>query len=283
MFLLNGEAAQDIEIADRGLQYGDGFFTTIHVHQGQLQLWLLHWQRLCECAERLGFAEFCSEQRLLSDCQQLLRMHQNEQHRMPTELVLRITITRGAGGRGYAAPTQPRCNVLLALSPMPTSYAGWREKGVTLALSHLTLGDQPMLNGLKTLNRLEQVLLKQALVERQRQHEVDDLLVLDQRGFVAECTAANILWSQNGQWFTPALDHGGVRGVMRQAAINTLQVSTGDYPLQHLLDAEHVLICNALMGVISVQRIVIDSTTECHFSVTLGYSSQLTKRICENE
>lgn len=283
MFLLNGKAAQAIEIADRGLQYGDGFFTTVRVHHGQPQLWPLHWQRLQECAERLGFTDFYSEQRVLRDYQQLLRMYQSEQQPLPADLVMRITITRGAGGRGYTVPKQPGYNLLLALSPMPTQYADWQAKGVTLALSDLTLGDQPMLNGLKTLNRLEQVLLKQQLLERQRHHQVDDLLVLDQRGFIAECTAANIIWSSHGQWFTPALEHGGVRGVMRQAAINTLQITTGDYLLRHVLEADQVLICNALMGVMNVQRIVIDSTTERLFSVTLGFSSQLTKRICENE
>ena len=281
-FLLNGQVADQIELADRGLQYGDGFFTTIRLQYGRLQLWPLHWLRLTESAQRLGFscfAQVCEEANLLADCQQLLSIQSGD----VKDGVVRITVTRGAGGRGYASPDHAKYNVILGFSPLPRHYPGWRQHGISLLVSDLRLGDQPMLNGLKTLNRLEQVLLKQDLAVQQANHDVEDLLVLDQHGFVAECSAANVLWCADGIWYTPQLSHGGVRGVALQAITSELPVEQGDYPLEHLANAQHVLVCNALMGAVSVKRLVIDGTTERHFSVLSELSKQLTKRICANE
>lgn len=281
-FLLNGKTTDHVELSDRGLQYGDGFFTTIRVQYGRLQLWSLHWQRLTECAERLGFSRFtemCSETQLLANCQQLLQQQPDE---LP-DVVIRISVTRGAGGRGYATPDHTKYNVILSLSPLPAHYASWREEGISLLVSHLRLGNQPMLNGLKTLNRLEQVLLKQDLAVQQRRYDIQDLLVLDQHSFVAECSAANIIWCVDDIWHTPKLSHGGVRGVAIQAISGVLPVEQGDYPLEHLCNAQHVMVCNALMGAVSVKRLMIDGTTERHFSVLSELSKQLTKRICANE
>ncbi|MCC5880109.1 MAG: aminodeoxychorismate lyase [Idiomarina sp.] len=281
-FLLNSKLACSIDIADRGLQYGDGFFTTIRVLNGALQLWPLHWQRLATCAERLGFAGFntvAMQAQLSADSEQLLSM----QPVLAEELVLRITVTRGAGGRGYTPPQDPSYNVLLSLSPMPQSYPMWRAQGVTLALSQQRLGDQPMLNGLKTLNRLEQVLLKQELSQLQQQGSPDDLLVLDQRGHIAESTAANLIWKKAGQWYTPALQHGGVKGVMCQSLQQQHRINAGDYPLMHLLEAEQVYLCNSLMGVVGVKQLRIDATTVHHFSVLSQACCELTKRIGEDE
>ncbi|WP_257895800.1 aminotransferase class IV, partial [Enterobacter roggenkampii] len=74
----------------------------------------------------------------------------------------------------------------------PAHYARWREEGVTLTLSPVRLGRNPMLAGLKHLNRLEQVLIRTHL----EQTDADEALVLDSEGRITECCAANLFWRQ---------------------------------------------------------------------------------------
>ena len=95
--------------------------------------------------------------------------------------VLKIVLTRGDGGRGYQVPDAPVTRRVLSLSGYPEHYQQWRENGVLLGQAQLQLARQPALAGLKTLNRLEQVLLKQELKQPGSAHVVDDLVVTDTR------------------------------------------------------------------------------------------------------
>ncbi len=111
-----------------------------------------------------------------------------------------------------------------------------------------------MLAGLKHLNRLEQVLIRTHL----EQTDADEALVLDSEGFITECCAANLLWRQGEEVFTPSLEHAGVNGLMRQFCLQQLarsdfrvvEVSAGEAALQ---TADEVIICNALMPVVPVR------------------------------
>ena len=101
--------------------------------------------------------------------------------------VLKAIISRGSGGRGYSGAS---CHIPTRIRRFldPAQYTRWREEGVTLTLSPVRLGRNPMLAGIKHLNRLEQVLIRTHL----EQTAADEALVLDSEGFITECCAANL-------------------------------------------------------------------------------------------
>jgi 4-amino-4-deoxychorismate lyase len=102
--------------------------------------------------------------------------------------VLKVIISRGSGGRGYSAAVSIRHVFSAFQLILLTMRAG--EEGITLTLSPVRLGRNPMLAGLKHLNRLEQVLIRTHL----EQTDADEALVLDSEGFITECCAANLFW-----------------------------------------------------------------------------------------
>ena len=107
-----------IDDRDRGLQYGDGFFTTILVENAQLQAWPLHCQRLLKTAEALYFPKLDIDaiyQRCLAELEQT-----NEE-----QLVLKILISRGIGGRGYGLPETTQPTILISVHPYPSIYHQW--------------------------------------------------------------------------------------------------------------------------------------------------------------
>lgn len=246
MFLINGKKVDVLPANDRGLQFGDGCFTTARVRAGQVVMLAQHVQRLKIACERL-FINFSQWEVLADEMRQQAQSHK--------EGALKVIITRGKGGRGYSATGCRDTTRIVSVSPFPAHYARWRDEGVTLALSPIRLGRNPSLAGLKHLNRLEQVLIRSHL----EQTDADEALVLDSDGWLTECCAANLFWRKGNDVFTPRLDQAGVNGIMRQHCIAMLArspfhvVEVSMRP-EALRDADEVLICNALMPLVPVRR-----------------------------
>lgn len=245
MFLINGLEQDALPASDRAIQFGDGCFTTARILDGNICLLEAHIRRLQLGCEKL-MIPFTHWDTLR---QEMCKLASGKQ-----DGVLKVIITRGSGGRGYSAASCLSPTRILSVSAYPAHYSRWREEGVTLTLSPIRLGRNPMLAGIKHLNRLEQVLIRTHL----EQTDADEALVLDSEGFITECCAANLLWRQGSEVFTPSLDQAGVNGIMRQFCLEQLarsgfrvvEVSAGEAALQ---TADEVVICNALMPVVPVR------------------------------
>lgn len=257
--IINSKFQNHIDINDRGLNYGDGFFTTACVRNGVVEHWSLHLARLVDCAKRLHFSAL-DLAALEADVDTLLREHNTGTY------ALKIIFTRGQSGRGYApaSDTQPTC--IVRLLPYPQNYSQLPELGVSLAVAKTRLAQQPLLAGLKTLNRIEQVLIK----HEANQHDADDLLVLDTTDNVIETSSANLLMVKEGVWYTPKLDQAGIQGIyltflQRQADIQSIDVS-----LAQILSMDAVYCCNSLMGLVPIKRIA-------HHAFNLDVSKSILK------
>lgn len=245
-YWINGVEQSLIAVSDRAVQFGDGCFTTARAVEGKILRLDDHLRRLHSAAQRLlmpeiAWAELSSEMQFAAES--------------VGDGVVKATITRGSGGRGYSAAGCDSPNRIVATSAYPQHYLALAEQGVTLALSPIALARNPLLAGVKHLNRLEQVLIRLHL----DQTTADEALVLDTSGVLVECCAANLFWRKGKQVFTPDLTQAGVDGIMRQHIIRLLTQS--DYQIavvaaapDALADADEVLICNALMPVLPVIR-----------------------------
>ncbi|HIE2219572.1 TPA: aminodeoxychorismate lyase, partial [Serratia marcescens] len=167
--------------------------------------------------------------------------------------VVKAILTRGSGGRGYSPTGCENPTRIVARSSYPAHYLQWREQGITLALSPVALARNPLLAGLKHLNRLEQVLIRAHL----DQTAADEALVLDTAGMLVECCAANLFWRKGKAVFTPDLSQAGVAGLMRRRVIALLagseyRLHCVSEPLETLADADEVLVSNALMPLLPV-------------------------------
>lgn len=229
-----------ISARDRSFNYGDGIFTTMQVRDGSIQLWPLHLQRLQRSAEQLGFGVI-----------DWLRVQQQVQAAITAaEQVIKLLVSRGEGGRGYAPAEAGAPGIYISASPMP-DYRLAQQQGISLAIATLQLAVQPLLAGLKHNNRLEQVLLKQELAST----DADDLLVLDQQGFITEVSAANVFLHRDGNWHTPELQRAGVAGVMRQHILQQANIAQVNWGITELASVDAIFICNALMGIVPVRSI----------------------------
>ncbi len=237
---INGQPADCLAVADRGLAYGDGLFETIKVRHGQAALLERHLARLAEGCQRLSIP--CDVALLTAELRAFMQQLGDG--------VCKLIITRGAGQRGYAMPDPCTPQRILQASALPQWPAVYAEQGVQLFNCQLRLAQQPLLAGLKHLNRLEQVL---ARAEWQDPAYAEGVL-LDAQERVIDCVFSNIFIVQQQQLLTPSLHAAGVAGVMRaellQRAENAgINVVVRDITLQQLLQADEVFTCNSLYGI----------------------------------
>lgn len=264
--IVNGQAQQHIAIADRAVQYGDGCFTTIAFKNGCLEFLDAHIQRLKLACDRL-YIQF-NEWAELETC--LIESLKNVD-----DCVVKIIISRGQGGRGYSPEGAHSTSYILTHHAYPSHYNQWQKDGIKLTHSSIQLARQPLLAGIKHLNRLEQVLVKQALATT----AYDDAVVCDTEQNIVETSVGNLFWYQSNTWYTPDLSYAGVEGVMRNQVVAILNenninqqqiVSVFDV----LEDAEEVFVCNSLMGIVPVTCVYNPNTNQ-----TINYKCQQTKQL----
>jgi 4-amino-4-deoxychorismate lyase len=237
---VNGRESRRISALDRGLHYGDGVFTTLAVRGGAPLLLDRHLARLAHDCQRLSIP--CPHLPLLRD----------EAVRLPwkqARAVLKITITRGEGGRGYRVPDECCPTRLLALHPWPEYSDHPAADGIAARVCNLRLGRNPALAGVKHLNRLEQVLAR----SEWDNPEILEGILLDSDGAVVEGVMSNLFWVKEGCLFTPLLDQCGVAGVMRAlvlelAARHGLIAGEIRAPLSTVLEADEVFFTNSVIG-----------------------------------
>jgi len=238
--LLNGQETDCLPLSDRGLAYGDGLFETIRVVGGSAPLWSRHLQRL----ER-----GCRTLRLTLPAEQLAIDVERLARRLGEGLI-KLILTRGSGKRGYAIPANAETTRILFGSNAAVYPAEHAEQGVRLFACETRLGHQPLLAGLKHLNRLEQVLTR----SEWQSSDYAEGLVCDLTGQPIECTMSNLFMRIAGSWVTPDLSQCGVQGVMRDLLIERVQQEGGFVQVRtvgydELLSADEVMCCNSLFGV----------------------------------
>lgn len=249
--LVNGVQQNNIDVESRGLAYGDGIFTTAKIVNGHIYFLAEHIQRLTSSCEKLGLS--VPNQVELS--KQLSQVAQSY-----SLAVLKVIITAGNGGRGYARASSIKNDIIIMVHDYPNHYDTLALKGINLGISKQQLGINPMLSGLKHLNRLEQVLLRQELVTLQGKgkgkgkNDIDDLVVTNVNNEVIEATSANLFFWCNDQLITPNISNSGVNGIMRQVILQYYpQAIIKKVTLADLAQAQGIFICNCVMGIMPVR------------------------------
>lgn len=246
-YLVNGKPDGCLTPFDRGFAYGDGVFRTMQLLQGRAISWQQHYRKLRDDCNTLGIV--CpAEDILLSDIAHLCSDN--------SDCVIKIVVTRGESTRGYAVPPLAQPLRIVSRSVFPSYPSQNVTQGVSLFLCRLRLSSQPLLAGIKHLNRLENVLARMEWNDP----EFADGLLRDQADNVIECTMSNLFVQHGNRLITPDLGQCGVAGITRDRIMEVAtnigyEVSIENFKLDALLAADEVVICNSLIGVWQVRQL----------------------------
>lgn len=250
--LVNGELSNQVPATDRGLQFGDGLFETIAVMGGQPRFWQGHMDRLSAGCERLG---------LPVTPQAVLLRELKTVSAGNSSCLVRIIITRGGSGLDFAPGHPAAANRIVSSHPWPMQEKDFATLGIRARVCDLRLGIQPVLGGIRHLNRLEQVMARAEWEDS----NIQEGILLDREDHIISGVSANIFLVYSGRLLTPRLDRCGVRGVMRGAILNAFRplCEQRRLLLDMLPEAEEIFICDSVSGVLPVTRVD-------HWEYTIG-------------
>ncbi|MEQ1511066.1 MAG: aminodeoxychorismate lyase [Lysobacteraceae bacterium] len=223
----------------RGFAYGDGVFETMRAIDGSIPWWPAHRARLALGAARLRIA-LPSPERLDIELYDWLSQHR--------DAAIKLIVTRGSGGRGYAPTADAPPVWMLTASALPPPS---RHGGLVLRWCDTRLSRQPLLAGIKHCNRLEQILARSEWSDP----GIDEGLMLDTEGDVVAATAANLFVLRDGHWWTPPVDVCGIAGVCRGWALQVLATGERRLGMGEVETADAVILCNAVRGILPVARL----------------------------
>lgn len=172
------------------------------------------------------------------------------------EGILKLILTRGAGGRGYRPPALPSSRLVLASFPAPVDRDDDWTKGIRLRYCRTPASINPALAGLKHLNRLDSVLARMEWSDP----DIVEGLMLDTSGLIVGGTMTNLfLWAQ-GRLLTPPVVLSGVAGTVRQlmmerAPMFGFRCQIADLRLTDVDDADGLILTNAVLGVLPARQL----------------------------
>ncbi len=191
-----------------GLLAGWGVFSTLRVSRGVLFAFERHWARMQRDARLLRVPMPDDPDYVLS------RLHSLVEANRANEATLRVVILRNRGGI-WEGPGE-RDFDLIALT------AGLKDwgAGVRLAVSAQARHAASPFRGVKMISWAQNLVL----LEQAQCRGFDEVILLNERGEVSECTSANIFAASGTQVFTPPLDSGCLPGVTRDLLLHEISV-----------------------------------------------------------
>jgi aminodeoxychorismate lyase len=235
-----------VSVFDRSFLYGDGLFETIPVYNGRPFRWSQHLERLGRGAEFLKISLPFPLKELRKHAGELI-----ERNQMP-DAVLRLTLSRGTGERGYSPQGANAPSVVMTLCPAravdPQNPPRWQ-----LITSSVQLPVTDPAATFKSNNKLLQVLAR----AEAEAAGADDALMLNTNGEVAEAAGANLFWVYRDTLFTTPSGRGALPGITRAVVLELCQalaVPTNKRVIkpESLRKAEGMFVTLSSLGVVPV-------------------------------
>ena len=197
-----------VSVFDRSFLYGDGLFEVVRVCNGRPFRWAQHIERFLHGTGHLNIRPPFSPDQIQKFAAQLVR-----KNRMP-EALLRLTLSRGAGERGYSPKGADSPTFVMSLHPVPKLDPKNPPRWKLDTASNRLPVNEPLAQ-FKNANKLPQILAR----AEADAVGADEALLLNTQGRVVEGTTSNLFWVKGGMVCTPPLAAGILPGVTRLAVL----------------------------------------------------------------
>lgn len=236
---------------NRSFRYGDGLFETMKVVDGRILLEALHMERLFRSMELLRFdlpAAFTPAQ-LRS---QVLAI--TEKNGVSPLARVRVTVFAGEQGLHETVRRAPHC--LVQAWDAGSAANTFNENGLEIGIYTEGHKSCDVFAQLKNNNYLTYIMASLWAQER----KLNDAIVLNAYGRVADATIANVFIVKDGRIKTPALSEGCVNGVMRRHLLHSLRkagmpVEETRLLPEEVMEASEVFLTNAIKGIRWVKQV----------------------------
>ena len=228
---------------DRGRLYGDGLFETMRAYHGKTFRLETHLQRLAGAAQRIHLALPMTADDLQTAVQKTLKESEL------ASAYIRLTVTRGVGG----SPSQldaSTASVTIWVRPFSAYAPELYKEGMSAVLAEARRNEHSPLSGLKTLNYLDNLLVRAAA----QRAGADEAIFLNTSGQLAEAAASNLFIVEDGCVLTPPFDAGILPGITRACVLELCGaegISIQEQPLElhQLREAAEAFLTGSIMEI----------------------------------
>ena len=246
-FVTEGHAV--VSINDRGFMYGDGLFETMRVFNGKPFRMAQHLERMVRGADFLRIKLPFTPKELQQFAAQLV-----EKNQMP-DSVLRVTLTRGPGERGYTPKGAETPTMVMTLHPAPPLDPNSPPQWSLITSAYRIPASDP-LSSFKTTNKLVSIMARTEAVEK----GADEALITNTNGEVAETAGANLFWVYNNKICTTPTGRGVLPGLTRAVVLEICQVlalPTNKRVIkpEALKNAEGIFLTQSALGVVTIRSL----------------------------
>jgi len=276
LIFLNGQFVPEeravVSVLDRSFLYGDGLFETMLVVKSKPFRWHDHLVRLQRGADFLKIKIPYSAETLRGFADELIAKNQM------SHALLRLTLSRGVGARGYAPIGADNPTLVMTLHPAPPADTPPRWN--LLTASTRLPANEPLAQ-FKTCNKLPQIL---ARIETAAAG-ADEALLLNTDGYVVEGSSSNLFWIEGDTICTPPLASGILSGVTRAVVLEicqSLHLKTRESQIRpdQLLPTDGVFVSLSSFGIVEAQSLNGQSCKHSSFTAKI---SQAYRELIEKE
>jgi len=200
-----------ISVFDHGLLYGDGVFEGIRAYHGRVFKLKEHIERLFYSAKAILLELPLSHAQLMKAVVETCRKNKLR------DGYIRLVVTRGIGTLGLNPNRCKNPSVVIIADKIQLYPQEMYERGMAIVTVPTTRNLHNAVNpAIKSLNYLNNILAKiEANIAG-----VEEAIMLNSEGYVAECTGDNLFIIKNGAMFTPPLSAGALYGITRGVVID---------------------------------------------------------------
>jgi len=203
-----------ISVFDHGLLYGDGIFEGIRLYNGRVFRLEEHLRRLYDSAKAILLEIPMTVEEMTEAILESCRL--NDLH----DGYIRLIVTRGKGSLGLSISSCPKASVIIIAANIALYEESKYETGLKIVTCTTRRPTPASLSPqVKSLNYLNNVMAK---IEAAAGGGEEGLM-LNEQGYVAECTGDNIFLIRDGRATTPPVSAGSLDGITRGVAIEILE------------------------------------------------------------
>ena len=235
---------------DRGILYGYGLFETMRSYGGHVFSLDRHLARLMHSAGKIGLNAGLDPDAIGQAIYKTLEANECPDAR------IRLTVLAGEGERGLTLPTPGALTIIIVAErlvlPPPRAY----KEGLRAVVVSTRRNSRSLLSGIKSINYLDSLVAQSEAVTA----GADQAILLNELGFVAECSTSNIFLVVGEQLLTPSTDSGILPGVTREVVLELarglgITAREGEIPLNDLLLADEAFMTNSIIEVMPVAAV----------------------------
>jgi len=236
---------QIFPVSNRSFRYGDGLFESMRYMNGVLKFSDLHIDRIQKGMKvlKLENSSYIDSWFLREKVDELAR-----RNKTGPDARFRLTVFRDSGG--LYSPDSNKMAYVLESQSMDESQYTFNKKGLIIDVYDELTKPVNILSNLKTCNSLVYVL---AGIFK-NQNTLDEVMILNQHGFLCESISSNVFVVYDRKLYTPSLNEGCIGGVMRQVVMrlakeNGIELVEAQVNPDILNEADEVFITNAARGI----------------------------------